>query len=143
MVATIQVWRLVDATQAEFMRLLLGLGHGDGSSDSARIRRAGGSAMDTANVLCKVLLSGETGARTAFAVGVRAVERLLGAAVHLVHFAFVSQQATRVGEALELLTTCVSALVGTIMLVHVFTGKLVGLACPRNDIKRRRKKRDG
>ena len=82
---------------------------------------AGRVSVDAANVLGKVLLARETGAHATLAVLVGAEEGLFGAAVHLVHFALVAQEATRVGEALQFFAAFVSAYVGTVMFIHVFT----------------------
>jgi hypothetical protein len=47
--------------------------------------------------------------------------------VHLVDFALVAKESATVGEALKLLAAFDVALVGTIMLVHVFTVKFVSI----------------
>ena len=69
----------------------------------------------------EVLFPCEAGARAALAICKGAEKRLLGAAVHLVHFAFVTQESTTVGEALQLLASLYETLIRTIMFVHVFT----------------------
>jgi hypothetical protein len=79
------------------------------------------------DVLSKILFPGEAGAGAAFAVAERTEERFLGAAVHLVDFALVAKESATVGEALKLLAAFDVALVGTIMLVHVFTVKFVSI----------------
>jgi hypothetical protein len=49
-----------------------------------------------------------------------AEESLLGAAVHLVNFTFVTNKAAAVSEALKFLATLDVALVRSVMFVHVF-----------------------
>jgi hypothetical protein len=76
--------------------------------------------VDAANVFSKILFPRETGARAALAVVEAAEERFLGSTMHLVHLALVPQETATVREALQLLATFDVALVGPVMLVHVF-----------------------
>lgn len=70
-------------------------------------------------MLSKILLPREAGAGAALAVIERAEERLLGAAVHLVHLALVTKKTATVGKTLELLAALYIALVRPVVLVHV------------------------
>lgn len=83
-------------------------------------RGAVGARVHAAEVLVQVLLAREALAGVALAVGMRAVDRVLGPAVLVVNFALVSKEAARVGEAGEVLATLGRAAVGAFMLVHVF-----------------------
>lgn len=76
-------------------------------------------------MLSKVLLPCEASARTAFAVGKRAEEGFLGAAVHLVDFAFVAEESPAVGESLEFLAALDVAFVRAVVLIHVLAVKVV------------------
>ena len=63
----------------------------------------------------------------AFAVEMRAVERVFGSAVLSVNLSFVSKKAARVCEARELLTPFGLAFIRTIMLIHVLAVVIVSL----------------
>lgn len=76
--------------------------------------------MHATDVLSKVLLPCKSGARAALAIWERTEEGFLGATVHLVYFAFVTQETTTVGKALQLLASLDKTLVRSVMLVHVF-----------------------
>jgi|TARA_R110002003_G_scaffold31_7_gene1899 hypothetical protein len=76
--------------------------------------------MYAADVLSKILLPREAGARTALAIVEGTEERLLCAAVHLVHLALVTKKSAAVCKALKFLAALDVALVRPIMLVHVF-----------------------
>jgi len=71
-------------------------------------------------MLVQILLSREAFPSVPFAVGNCASELLLGTAVFSVNFALMSQQASRVCEALKFGTLSLWATVWTIVLVHVF-----------------------
>jgi hypothetical protein len=86
-------------------------------------------------VLSKILFPREAGAGTALAVVEGTEEGFLGAAVHLVDFALVSQQSATVGEALELLAAFDVALVGTVMLVHVFAVDVISIVILEGECK--------
>lgn len=77
--------------------------------------------MYAADVLSKVFFPREPGARATLAICERAKERLLRSAMHLVHFAFVTQETAAICETLQFLTPLDEAFVGPVMLVHVFT----------------------
>lgn len=68
----------------------------------------------------KVFFPGEPGAGTAFAVAMRAHPRRLGAAMLLVDFALMAEEAAGVGEALDLLAAELVADVRAGVLVLVF-----------------------
>lgn len=84
-----------------------------------------GGRVYAPEVLGQVLLAGEALAAGALAVDVGAEELLLGPSVFSVDLALVSQQTTAVCEALDLLAPLGGAYVGSLMLVHVFTGEIV------------------
>jgi hypothetical protein len=77
--------------------------------------------VTTAQVLSKILLAREPVAGAAVAVGIRTHQRLLRVIVLLMNFALVAQETTRVGEALNLITTRFVAFVWTIVFIHMFT----------------------
>lgn len=79
----------------------------------------GVARVDAAEMLVEVLLAREALARVAFAVWVRAVDCVLGAAMLAVDFALVTEETARVSEAGELLAALGSASVGSLVLVHV------------------------
>jgi hypothetical protein len=80
------------------------------------------------DVLSKILFPCESGARATFAVGEGTEEGFLGATMHLVDFALVAKESATVSEALRFLAALDVTLVRTIMLVHVFTMKIVSMA---------------
>lgn len=69
----------------------------------------------------EVFLPGEPGSGAAFAVAVRAHTGRLGAAMLLVDFAFMAEEAAGVGEALEFFATEFATDVRAGVLVHVFS----------------------
>lgn len=75
--------------------------------------------MHSTDVFGQILFSCETRTRATFAVCERTEERFLGATMHLVHLALVTQESTAVREALELLASFDGALVRAVVLVHV------------------------
>jgi len=77
--------------------------------------------VDPAQMLVEILESGEPFAGVTFAVWMRAVERVLRAAVFAVDLPLVPEKPSRVCESGQLLAPLSSALVGPIMLVHMFT----------------------
>lgn len=85
--------------------------------------------MYATDVLSKILLPCEAGARATLAICERAEEALLGSTVHLVYFALVTQKSTAVGEALELLASFDETLVGSVMFVHMFTPFTFSVKC--------------
>jgi hypothetical protein len=80
----------------------------------------GGDAVHAAKVFVQILLSREAFPAVPFAVRNCASELLLGTAVFAVDLALVSQQASRVREALKFGTLRLWATVWTIVLIHVF-----------------------
>ncbi|RJE17113.1 hypothetical protein PHISCL_10550, partial [Aspergillus sclerotialis] len=70
-------------------------------------------------VLLEVLLPGEARARAPVAIGERTEERLLGRQVHLVHFPLVPQEPARVGESGVEFAAGLTALVWSLVSVHV------------------------
>ena len=77
--------------------------------------------MAATKMFLQILLTREPVASTAVAVDIGAHQRLLDGRVFLVDFALVAEETTRVRESLNFITSGLEALVGTIMLVHVFT----------------------
>lgn len=87
--------------------------------------------MNPTNVLEQVLLACKTLASVAFAVLMGTHELCLGTAVFVVDFSLVSEEATRIREALQLSTRRVLTSVRSVVFVHVFAGNFV--SCESSD----------
>lgn len=112
--------RVVVTIAPRAVRLALGAGAVCGYRCVRRGHGRGhGLGVHAAHVLIQVLLARETLARVALTVDMRAVKRILGAAMLAVHLALVPQKAARVCEAGQLLASLGAAFVRPIMLVHV------------------------
>lgn len=72
-------------------------------------------------MLVEVFLAGEAFSSVALTGRVGAVDGVFGAAMFVVDFAFVAEEAAGVGEAREVFAAEDEATVGTLMFVHVFT----------------------
>lgn len=96
---------------------LVVVGRGDRVTRGRRAVGAGG--VHSTKMLVEVLLPREALARVALAVGMRAVDSLLGAAVLAVDFTLVAKQAARVCEAGQVFAAVSLAAVWSLVLIHV------------------------
>ena len=74
----------------------------------------------TTKMFTQIFLARKSVASAAVAISVWAHQGLLSVGVFLVNFALVTEETTRVGETLDLVTVWFITLVGTIMFIHVF-----------------------
>jgi hypothetical protein len=77
--------------------------------------------MHASEMLIEVFLTREAFSSVALAIGMGAVELLSRTTVFVMDFSFVSQETARVCKSRELLAAVGRALVGSVVLVHMFT----------------------
>lgn len=78
--------------------------------------------MATAQVLSKIFLARESVAGAAVAIRIWTQYGFLSVIVLLLDLALVAREATRVGKALNLVSTRLGALIRPILFIHVFAG---------------------